>query len=488
MENNWSNVLAIAIVSTVSVNTFISGVANGANTSYSVSRPGVVAVDVEARRAILEKADAISLHCTSRSFPVPVFDDVDGGKGYGLDDRYNRVSEQFRASGSACLAGDAGACALIQNGALEWATKSKLNKPAAKRIMDDTLSINMRLITPLISALSVAEATAPLSVKNRQTIDSWLKRIVRNFQHGLRNKGRYKGGKDGTTARKAAHNHAMQSSVAAMSYGAWVGDDDAFNIGIEQWDITLQSMRADGSLPIETRRGSRALFYHGRALASLVEIAERASIQGIDLYGQSRKKSIHKGAEFFIAAVVDPSLVLKYAKRNYVPGPHKDYRKQDLGRGTSTYSWIAPYIARFPDHPNSKKLQSLTGKENALTAKISTAVKMNGNSAEWIGVNAKCFYATPAKGVDWAAMNLPERFSCWLNNAKKANLPSLPNRVEFDEAVSSIIASEKMLEISRLRFNRHIKHSKSLKNNKSAMFRLVTYDGSNDEFCKNPLE
>ena len=155
-------------------------------------------------------------------------------------------------------------------------------------------------------------------------------------------------------------------------------------------------MRNDGSLPIETRRGARALFYHGRTLSALMQIGERARLQNIDLY--SRRKagvgSLHLAVKFFLDAVQNPDLVLPYARANRHPGPSKNYRKQDLG-GEGTLGWIAPYIARFPFHENAKTLKSLDGTESNLTPQVKATVLRNGGSTEWIGVDAKCFYSTP---------------------------------------------------------------------------------------------
>ena len=252
----------------------------------------------------------------------------------------------------------------------------------------------MRLLNPLISALGVAEAFVPMSLENRKIVDPWLAKIKSNFKHGMRNEGNYKGGESGIYAKKAAHNHAIQSSLVAMSYGSWIGDDNAFSLGLEQRNITLSSMRKDGSLPIETRRGARALFYQGRTIAALIQIAERAKVQGIDLYSLPPfpKKSIHRSVEFLIEAIRNPQLVLKYAKTNHAPGPSKNYKIQDLG-GTSTLSWIAPYIAQFPNHPNTVALLNLKSDESYLAPRVAMAVSKNGNSSEWIGVDARCFYA-----------------------------------------------------------------------------------------------
>lgn len=294
------------------------------------------------------------------------------------------------------LGGNDEACKLIQKGALEWATKSHLDKPRRTEggIWNDTLTINMRLLNPVISAIGVAETFVTMSPKNREIVDPWLAKIKSNFEHGMRSEGNYNVGAMGTFARKAAHNHAIQSSLVAMSYGSWVGDDKAFNIGLEQWNITLSSMRKDGRLPIETRRGARALFYQGRTIAALIQIAERAKVQGIDLYNfpPSPEKNIHKAEEFLIEAIQNPRLVHKYAKTNHAPPPRKNYRAQHLG-GDITLSWIAPYIAQFPSHPNTIALLNFKGDESYLAQTLMTSVWVNGVSAEWIGVDAKCFYS-----------------------------------------------------------------------------------------------
>ena len=191
----------------------------------------------------------------------------------------------------------------------------------------------------------------------REIVVPWLVKITENFEHGMRNEGYYKGGNSGTTARRAAHNHAVQSSNAAMSLGAFIGDANFFKIGTDLWFITLKSMRKDGSLPIETRRGARALFYHGRTLTGLSSLAEKAKVRNIDIWAlaPSDSKTIHLAIKFMIDAIEDPNLVLGYASTNKSPGPSKNYKRQDIGTG-STFGWIVPYITRFSKHPNTKRL------------------------------------------------------------------------------------------------------------------------------------
>ena len=378
----------------------------------TITRPGLVAVDVRARREQLIAADAMGVHTCQKYGNRPLPDVMHELKGMeeDQDDRYLHVAAKLRELGARCLIEDKAACATTQDYAMDWARNSKLGGPRGDHdgdiIWHETTTVNMRLLSPMISALSVAEQFSPLGSSDRETLNRWLKRKVDQYEHGMRRLGRYKGGRDGTTARRAAHNSAIQSSIVAMSYGAWVNDPNYFETGIEQWFITLGSMRSDGSLPIETRRGARALFYSGRTITGLIQLAERAAVQGIDLYGAapSPGKTIHRAVTYVIDAIEEPDLVLKYARTNRSPGPSKNYKVQDLGSIGSTFGWIAPYTARFPNHPNSQRLLARrpidhSEVSNYLTDKLDLAVRMNGRlrgvDGEWIGVDGACFYADP---------------------------------------------------------------------------------------------
>ena len=392
---------------------FISGV--------KITKPGVVAVDAPARRIELTDANALDLCAatsnvcsdhpdacepTSKDSPPKILHKVKGPDGYGLDYRYLSFHAFYREAGSACLQGDNAACKGIQKFTLKWARDSKLGRPTGgkddSRFWNDTLSVNMYLLGPMISALSVAEQFSPLATSDRESIDKWLKRKVKQYRHGMRHEGRYNGGKHGTTARKAAHNHAVQSSIAAMSYGAWVNDKKHFKTGIEQWFITLESMRKDGSLPIETRRGARALMYTDKTLSGLMQLAERAAVQGINLFeaAPSPSKTIHQAVKFFIDAVEKPDIVLKYAKTNRHPGPSKNYKKQELRKTHAAFGWMASYMSRFPDHSNTRRLLARKSTEHSetksyLTPQLDDAVRAKANPSIFVSVDTTCFYADP---------------------------------------------------------------------------------------------
>ncbi len=128
----------------------------------------------------------------------------------------------------------------------------------------------------MIAALGIAEQHSPLADRDRSVPEPWLGARLKAFENRMIDRYDYIMPKENLRVRSAAHSHLVQSSIASMSFGAWSDDPGYFQTGIDQWQITLGSMRDDGSLPIETRRGARSIYYHGRTLAALVQLAERA--------------------------------------------------------------------------------------------------------------------------------------------------------------------------------------------------------------------
>lgn len=254
-----------------------------------INHPGRVAVDVEETLDRLrDNGSTLERQCSAlipRS--LPVISTVDAPAGYGLDDRFNAVSNAFKSLGVACFVGDLDACQKTQSYAMKWVTEAELNRPRGGRndpvFWNDTLTVNMRLVLPMLSALGIAEEPSLMSESGRARFDPWIESVVKSNEHMMRRERRYD---PPVSARKAAHNHAMQSANAYMALGAWLGDVDFFENGLEQWEITLNSMRGDGSLLIETRRGARALFYQGRAITALTLTAEIANAQGVRSLGK----------------------------------------------------------------------------------------------------------------------------------------------------------------------------------------------------------
>ena len=114
-------------------------------------------------------------------------------------------------------------------------------------------------------------------------------------------------------------------------------------------------------------RGACALKYQDTVLLNLMFIAELAAMQGYDAYALSVDgKTLHTAVKFLLDAVDDPSVVLQYAYQdpanciNEPPLPTIGLRTVvEAARRDQYTAWLEPYIARFPDHPNSARLRNL---------------------------------------------------------------------------------------------------------------------------------
>ena len=359
----------------------------------TVTHPGKVLVDHDARRAQLKSGgDGMCRVWEGSTRVIPPLVDVRGPEGYGIDDRFGNPRKAMSELGAACLKLGGTPCRTIVDSMLAWSKADAAivrSSGDTSKFWNDSITVNLDVVRPFVGAYAIARASVPVAPKDDEAIRQWMERVLARSKHLLR--GEFRRGEN-----YAAHNHAVASSAAFMAYGAMWGDEKAFGHGIDQWFLTLGDMRDDGSFPIEARRGARALFYTGRTLSGLMSIAEMAQVQGIDLYGSgaSKEKTIHKAVAFMIAAMDRNELIYPYAKSNFDPGPSKNWRQQYMGSLGSTLGWAVPYAARFPDHPNTVRMQSLrTDRNSDRGTRFNRVLRENAVvEGHWIGARADCLY------------------------------------------------------------------------------------------------
>ena len=93
------------------------------------------------------------------------------------------------------------------------------------------------------------------------------------------------------------------------------------------------------TVPLEMKRGSRALHYHLYALAPLVLLAEFGEANGIDLYARN-KGALHRLVNVSVKGIGDPSLFEK------ATGVKQEVWAHPSG---DQIGWAPPYVRRFPD-------------------------------------------------------------------------------------------------------------------------------------------
>ena len=294
--------------------------------------------------------------------PIKAIKKIKAPSGYGLDDRFDYVYDRIEKVSVNCSSGDLKACESIHKTLLIWAESdaAKRTGPSDEegRHWNDTLTVNLYVATPMITAYSFAIQRINIPKEDDEKIKKWLKKIVRRNQHLMYDKTYDYGGASGIPKR--AHNHALSSAMSHMSLAILLGDNKTFKKPFKNWIGAVKYQRKDGSLPIETRRGGRAMFYQGRAMTALATIAVMAENQNINIWNTKFKKNkdYHNIVKFFVDFTENPEIVFKYAKEMKAPGPAKDYKNQDLDSSGSVWGWMPAYASRFPNHENIKRIKS----------------------------------------------------------------------------------------------------------------------------------
>ena len=323
--------------------------------------------------------------------------------GYGLDDRYDYALSRFTNFTFPCSGGNIEACEHVKNTILNWAKANAAKRTGPSdhegRHWNDTLTVNLYVASPMLAAYSFAKQIISIPKEEDRIIKNWFKKIVKKNQHLLYGKTYDYGGASGTPKR--AHNHALSSAVAHMQLGILIDNDKEFKKAFRNYESAIRHQRKDSSLPIEVRRGGRAMFYQGRAMNALAVIAIIAEHQGYNIWELDFKgKNYHNLVKFFIDFTENNELVFKYAKENRSPGPAKNYKVQDLKSNSgSNWGWLYAYASRFPDHENIQRLKQWSENKNNLNnyqRKIVTVFenisKRGFGSASWTVVEPYCHF------------------------------------------------------------------------------------------------
>ena len=310
----------------------------------------------------------------SNSLAVKNINDVidftgpDGDDG-GLSDKFSMTINKAHM---ACLTGDHTGCLSI------WSAMNILSKASAftkntkaGKTPETYFQTIHRLLKPLLAAYSTASQQLGRHKKD-ELFKSWVKEAI--FQNTY-NPFADKGTRDRDLVREKAvrayrpkyayfgkdpaQNHSLQSGLAAMMYGVLWEDEHLYQVGLDSYLITLESVNEDGVLELEAIRGGSGLFYSGATLHTLLQIREIAKNQGHFLDKQyPETKNIHDVASFLLDVVENEKLILKYAKVNIVNSMCNTYRKQcfhDNNRDTA-FGWVTIYLQNFPNHENSKRI------------------------------------------------------------------------------------------------------------------------------------
>ena len=219
-------------------------------------------------------------------------------------------------------------------------------------------TINNRYLPQATMLTATLDYNGYFTLLETQLLKKWLHSLATSYKRNHFDTGRAKYSESGHNLRWVAQNQYISSAGAQMSVGSYINDQKLFDVGAKQWRDTLNTMREDGSLPLETSRGSRAIWYTGTTLSELMRLAEIARSEGFDLYDLVVKgKTFHDAVKFMLDASETPSLIYQYAKYDDASGGNIPHTEQEYSpESAGQYSWVAPYMVRFPDHPNTRRI------------------------------------------------------------------------------------------------------------------------------------
>lgn len=286
---------------------------------FKTINSGTVLFDVAARKQALRQGELkeSSEMCFAPQPNGKVGEPIKGFKttsGYGADRRSHKFAWEIMTQAGRSLAGDEASTKALKELLLSWKDAKAFGKTQESHNAYFSLK---RILYPLIISFSIVQSE--FSEDEQRDIIAWLDPIVRQTDKKF-------GGKVDD------NNHRFMADAALMAWGVVVDDAKLYHKGIERMHLVLSEMREDGSLPLETRRGNRSIWYMRQSLASLTAIAEMGRLQGDDLFAlEVAGKGLPQMLSFFMNAANNPLIAFPYAAENLIPGHHYNVFEQDLG-------------------------------------------------------------------------------------------------------------------------------------------------------------
>ncbi len=167
--------------------------------------------------------------------------------------------------------------------------------------------------------------------QSHAALTAWMKSVARqtiDFYDAARSSG------------ESGNNHLYWAGVEVAAIAIAADDRNLFDWAVGAYREGVHQITAEGTLPLEMRRGQRALHYHLYAIAPMVYLAEFGKDNGLDLFAEN---------DFALKRLVDRSIAGMngsgyFDQQAGVP--------QDTPKGPPTaeeISWARIYIHNSPD-------------------------------------------------------------------------------------------------------------------------------------------
>lgn len=134
------------------------------------------------------------------------------------------------------------------------------------------------------------------------------------------------------------NNHQYWAAWSVMATAVVLDRRDLFDWAVEQYRHGMRQVDAEGYLPLELSRQTRALAYHNYSMGPLLMIAAFAKANGLDLRGEN-DAALQRLALRMQAGLREPQI---FQEKTGYPQTLEDL--QDSNR----FAWLEPYCALYP--------------------------------------------------------------------------------------------------------------------------------------------
>lgn len=254
------------------------------------------------------------------------------------DARYRLATRSIQAfeTGLARLSddhvrGEVGAGGCTWRWLLEWARADALTGPAN---MTGKAVRKWALAAIAFNRLKVGDAV-PLAPAERQVVDHWMRRLAQQVADE----------NDATPVGKI-NNHYYWAAAAVGATGIALDDRALFEWSMTAYRRSVRDIDAEGLLPRELARRTRALSYHAYALQPLVMLAEMGRVNGLDLYSEE-DCALCRLVRRVSDGIADPAYFEQRTGARQVI---------EHGKEGSAMTWVALLAEACPGDPRLKQL------------------------------------------------------------------------------------------------------------------------------------
>jgi poly(beta-D-mannuronate) lyase len=133
------------------------------------------------------------------------------------------------------------------------------------------------------------------------------------------------------------NNHQYWAAWSVMAAAVVLNRRDLFDWAVEQYRHGMQQVDADGYLPLELSRQTRALAYHNYSMGPLMMIAAFSQANDLDLR-QENEGALQRLAQRMQAGLQDPRI---FQEKTGYPQTLEDLQSNNR------FAWLEPYCALY---------------------------------------------------------------------------------------------------------------------------------------------